>query len=42
MKLNDVIDRIPYWYRAGKSIYLKSAPGMGKTSTVLELSLIHI
>lgn len=37
MKLNDVIKRIPGWYKAGHSIYLKSPPGRGKT-TVLALS----
>jgi hypothetical protein len=34
MKLDTVIQRIPYWYAAGKSVHLKSAPGRGKTTTI--------
>lgn len=34
MKLSQVIARIPFWYAAGKCIYLKSAPGRGKTSVL--------
>lgn len=34
MKLNEVAARMPGWYAARKSIYLKSPPGMGKTHTV--------
>ena len=40
MKLNDVIARIPYWYAAKKSVYLKSAPGRGKTSVLSAAPLI--
>lgn len=36
MKLNDVIARLPFWYAAKKSVYLKSAPGRGKTSVLSE------
>lgn len=35
MKLRDVIARAPNWYEAQKSIYLRSAPGRGKTETML-------
>ncbi len=34
MKLSEVITRMPYWYAAKKSVYLKSAPGRGKTETL--------
>lgn len=34
MKLSQVINRIPFWYAAGKCVYLKSAPGRGKTSVL--------
>lgn len=34
MKLSSVIARIPGWYAAGKCVYLKSAPGRGKTSVL--------
>lgn len=34
MRLSTVINRIPGWYAAGKCIYLKSAPGRGKTSVL--------
>lgn len=36
MKLNDVFPEMPIWYEEGASIYLKSAPGLGKTSVMLE------
>lgn len=36
MRLNEVINRVPGWYAAGKSVYLKSAPGRGKTSVLSE------
>jgi hypothetical protein len=36
MKLNDVYAEMPIWYEEMASIYLKSAPGMGKTTTILE------
>lgn len=35
MKLNDVLKRIPGWYASRKSVYLKSAPGRGKTDTLM-------
>jgi hypothetical protein len=35
MKLDDIINRIPGYYKAGVSIYLKSAPGRGKTTTIV-------
>lgn len=34
MKFKDIIARAPYWYAAGKSVYLKSAPGRGKTTVL--------
>lgn len=34
MNLDTVISRIPGWYQSGKCIYLKSAPGRGKTETL--------
>lgn len=34
MNLNDVARMIPLWYRAGSPIYLRSAPGIGKTSVI--------
>ena len=34
MKLSQVIARIPYWYASRKCVYLKSAPGRGKTSVL--------
>jgi len=34
MKLSDITSRAPGWYASGKCIYLKSAPGRGKTETV--------
>jgi hypothetical protein len=34
MRFNDVIARLPFWYAARKSVYLKSAPGRGKTSVL--------
>jgi hypothetical protein len=33
MNLDTVITRLPYWYQARKSVYLKSPPGRGKTET---------
>lgn len=40
MKLNTVISRIPGWYAARKSVYLKSAPGRGKTETLSQAPAI--
>lgn len=40
MKLNDVIKRIPGWYAARKCVYLKSAPGRGKTDTLMSAGKI--
>lgn len=40
MKLSAVIARIPAWYAAGKCVYLKSAPGRGKTSVLSEAPAI--
>jgi hypothetical protein len=40
MNLNTVIKRIPLWYQAQKSIYLKSPPGRGKTSVFVDASRI--
>lgn len=34
MKFSAIIARIPFWYEAKKCIYLKSAPGRGKTSVL--------
>jgi hypothetical protein len=34
MKLSQVIARLPFWYEARKCVYLKSAPGRGKTSVL--------
>lgn len=34
MKLSTVATRMPMWYNAGISVYLKSAPGRGKTSVL--------
>lgn len=34
MKLSEVSKRLAGWYVAGKSVYLKSAPGRGKTSVL--------
>lgn len=34
MKMSAVIARLPYWYLAGKCVYLKSPPGRGKTSVL--------
>lgn len=38
MKLSDVISRVPFWYQSGISVYLKSAPGRGKTETLVAAS----
>lgn len=37
MKLNTFLSRAPGYYKARKSIYLKSSPGVGKTDTVMEV-----
>lgn len=34
MNFNQIITRMPYWYAAKKCVYLKSAPGRGKTDTM--------
>jgi hypothetical protein len=34
MKLNTVLERAPLWFKSGKCVYLKSAPGRGKTTTI--------
>lgn len=34
MNLNTVMERMPHWYASRKCIYLTSAPGRGKTSTI--------
>jgi energy-coupling factor transporter ATP-binding protein EcfA2 len=36
MKLNEVLSRIPLWYESGASVYLKSPPGLGKTTTIMQ------
>lgn len=36
MRLSDVTKRLPGWYAAGKCVYLKSAPGRGKTSVLAQ------
>ncbi len=38
MNFSTVLKRIPYWYAAQKCVYLKSAPGRGKTSVFTEAS----
>ena len=40
MNLSTVLRRIPYWYEAQKSVYLKSAPGRGKTSVFVDASSV--
>src|SRR6478736_3371071 len=35
MNLNDVRRMIPSWYRAKTSVYLRSGPGIGKTSIIM-------
>lgn len=40
MKLQDVAKRMPGWYAARRSIYLKSAPGRGKTETLSRAPVI--
>jgi hypothetical protein len=40
MKLNDVIKRVPFWYYSQISVYLKSQPGVGKTTTLVDASSI--
>jgi len=35
MKLKTLINRMPYYYKAGLCIYLKSPPGRGKTDTLI-------
>lgn len=34
MKLSTIATRMPLWYKGGRSVYLKSAPGRGKTSVL--------
>lgn len=34
MKFSAIISRLPFWYQARKCVYLKSAPGRGKTSVM--------
>lgn len=34
MKFSTIIERLPYWYAGRKCVYLKSAPGRGKTSVL--------
>ena len=34
MNLATVIQRLPYWYKAGLSVHLESAPGRGKSTTI--------
>jgi hypothetical protein len=38
MKLNDVLRRMPFWYANRRSVYLKSPPGRGKTSVLVQAS----
>lgn len=38
MNLSTVLKRIPFWYAARKSVYIKSAPGRGKTTVFVEAS----
>jgi hypothetical protein len=40
MTLDEVIARMPYWYIANVSPYLRSGPGRGKTSVLSEASRI--
>lgn len=40
MKLSAITARIPAWYAARKCIYLKSAPGRGKTAVISEAPAI--
>jgi hypothetical protein len=40
MNLNTVIERMPLWYLGRRSVYLKSPPGTGKTSTMTAASAI--
>lgn len=40
MKFNDIIARLPYWYASKKCIYLKSAPGRGKTTVLSQAPAI--
>lgn len=34
MKLATVMQRMPYWYKAGLSVHLESSPGRGKSTTI--------
>lgn len=36
MTLNEIYSRIPIWFEAQKCIYLYSAPGLGKTTVIVE------
>lgn len=40
MKLSTVLARIPFWYASQKCVYLKSAPGRGKTTVLSEAPAI--
>lgn len=40
MNLSTVLKRIPYWYAAQKCVYIKSAPGRGKTTVFVEASAV--
>lgn len=37
MHLNTVLKRAPVWFKSGSCVYLKSAPGRGKTTTIAQL-----
>lgn len=40
MKLSTVLNRMATWYTSGKSVYLKSAPGRGKTSVLSQAPVV--
>lgn len=40
MNLSTVLKRIPLWYASGKCVYIKSAPGRGKTTVFVDASAI--
>jgi hypothetical protein len=40
MNLSSVLKRIPYWYASQKCVYIKSAPGRGKTTVFVDASSI--
>ena len=48
MNLSTVMRRIPTWYAARKSIYIRSAPGRGKSTVIgrtpelLEIGRAHV